>query len=72
MIRPETWAELVDYAKKLTVDTDNDGEIDQWGMGIMGAKVVSINYRYWWLLWGAGGEILNEDMTGQPAGFRSF
>ena len=60
---PETWAELVDYAKKLTVDTDGDGEIDQWGMGIMGAKVVSINYRYWWLLWGAGGDILNEDMT---------
>lgn len=60
---PTTWAELLDCAKKLTVDTDGDQEIDRWGMGIMGAKVVSINYRYWWLLWGAGGEILNEDMT---------
>lgn len=60
---PTTWAELAEYAKKLTVDKNGDGEIDQWGMGIMGAKVVSINYRYWWLLWGAGGDILNADET---------
>lgn len=60
---PQTWDELLDYARQLTVDRDSDGQIDQWGMGIMGAKVASINFRYWWLLWGAGGEILNEDMT---------
>lgn len=60
---PTTWAELLDTAKKLTLDTNGDGKIDQWGMGIMGAKVVSINYRYWWLLWGAGGDILNEAQT---------
>jgi len=28
---PKTWGELVDYAKKLTLDTDKDGEPDVWG-----------------------------------------
>lgn len=29
---PTTWDELVDVAKKLTLDKDGDGETDQWGM----------------------------------------
>ena len=29
---PTTWDELLETAKKLTKDTDGDGEIDQWGM----------------------------------------
>jgi multiple sugar transport system substrate-binding protein len=28
---PETWQELIDYAKKLTVDEDGDGNPDIWG-----------------------------------------
>lgn len=28
---PQTWQEIIDYAKKLTLDTDNDGNIDTWG-----------------------------------------
>jgi multiple sugar transport system substrate-binding protein len=28
---PQTWGELIDYAKKLTLDTDKDGEVDIWG-----------------------------------------
>jgi len=27
---PKTWSDLIEYAKKLTVDKDGDGEIDQW------------------------------------------
>jgi multiple sugar transport system substrate-binding protein len=30
---PTTWDEFVEDAKKLTIDTDGDGEIDQWGFG---------------------------------------
>lgn len=30
---PTTWPEFLEDAKKLTVDTDNDGKIDQWGFG---------------------------------------
>ncbi|MBW1998106.1 MAG: sugar ABC transporter substrate-binding protein [Deltaproteobacteria bacterium] len=28
---PQTWQEIIDYAKKLTLDTNNDGNIDIWG-----------------------------------------
>lgn len=28
---PRTWDEFFDYARRLTKDTDGDGEIDQWG-----------------------------------------
>lgn len=31
---PETWEELVTAAEAMTLDTDGDGEIDQWGFGI--------------------------------------
>lgn len=58
---PATWDEFLDCAKKLTVDTDSDGTTDRWGTGILGAKTTSMSFRYWWALWGAGGEILNED-----------
>lgn len=28
---PQTWQEIIDYAKKLTLDLDGDGNIDIWG-----------------------------------------
>lgn len=31
---PKTWEQLLDYAKRLTKDTDGDGDIDQWGFRI--------------------------------------
>jgi multiple sugar transport system substrate-binding protein len=31
---PETWNELRNYAKKLTIDKNKDGKIDQYGIGI--------------------------------------
>jgi ABC-type glycerol-3-phosphate transport system substrate-binding protein len=35
---PANWEELYDYARQLTVDTDGDGEIDQWGIGLAGKQ----------------------------------
>lgn len=32
---PKTWAELEEYAEKMTIDSDGDGEIDQYGIGII-------------------------------------
>lgn len=29
---PTTWAEMVEYGKKLTIDRDGDGVTDQWGL----------------------------------------
>jgi len=60
---PKTWDEFLEVAKKLTRDTDSDGKIDHYGVGIIGAKTTSLSFRYWWALWGAGGDILNADYT---------
>jgi ABC-type glycerol-3-phosphate transport system substrate-binding protein len=35
---PNTWDELYEYARKLTVDTNGDGKIDQWGIGLVGKQ----------------------------------
>jgi ABC-type glycerol-3-phosphate transport system substrate-binding protein len=35
---PDTWDELYAYARKLTVDTNGDGKIDQWGIGLAGKQ----------------------------------
>ncbi|HEY8463988.1 MAG TPA: sugar ABC transporter substrate-binding protein [Bacillota bacterium] len=35
---PETWDQFLEVAKKLTVDTDGDGKIDQYGYGMRGAR----------------------------------
>ncbi|MFZ4893876.1 ABC transporter substrate-binding protein [Plantibacter sp. Mn2098] len=38
---PSTWQEFVADAKRLTVDTDGDGAIDQWGTTLIGGAVTS-------------------------------
>ncbi|MGW1711830.1 ABC transporter substrate-binding protein [Streptomyces sp. NPDC002156] len=35
---PKTWSEFVSAGRKLTKDTDGDGETDQWGLGMQGAS----------------------------------
>ncbi|MFC1736838.1 ABC transporter substrate-binding protein [Candidatus Hydrogenedentota bacterium] len=53
-----TWDEFLELAKKLTLDVDGDGRIDQVGTTI----------NAWWpmwltWIWGNGGAILNEERT---------
>jgi multiple sugar transport system substrate-binding protein len=35
---PDTWEELYETAKKLTKDTDGDGKVDQYGLGLVGKQ----------------------------------
>lgn len=42
---PATWDEFVADAKKLTVDTDGDGSIDQWGFTAAGASVSANSHQ---------------------------
>jgi multiple sugar transport system substrate-binding protein len=35
---PKTWDQFLEVAKKLTVDTNGDGKIDQYGYGMRGAR----------------------------------
>jgi multiple sugar transport system substrate-binding protein len=36
---PQTWDEMIAAAKKLTRDTDGDGKIDTWGLGLPASSV---------------------------------
>ena len=58
---PETWDQLVKYAKKLTRDTDGDGKLDQWGYGLIGKKEEGMFMRLHPWFWGAGGDYLTPD-----------
>lgn len=54
---PTTWDELIEFGKKLTVDTDNNGEIDQWGFN-------TPDDTHWYLTMlflGNGVRIINDD-----------
>jgi sn-glycerol 3-phosphate transport system substrate-binding protein len=56
---PETWDELVDAAKALTRDTDDDGQVDQWGFN-------TTSSTHWFLsamILQNGGRIINDDET---------
>lgn len=35
---PETWNEFLEVAKKMTMDTNGDGEVDLWGTAFMGVR----------------------------------
>lgn len=53
---PATWEELVEVAKKLTVDKDGDGTPDQWGLGVTSDVWLFIN-----LIHSFGGECVTAD-----------
>jgi len=56
---PTTWDEFLDACKKLTLDKDDDGIIDQWGFDI--GWTATWHFNPW--LWQAGGAELNSEMT---------
>lgn len=59
---PKTWDEFLVYAKKLTLDTDGDGKIDQWGFGTVGAKSPGFSMRFGPFLWSHGADYLTPDL----------
>lgn len=54
---PYTWDEFIDVAKKLTLDTDGDGVLDQWGTGL------NVQWNLQSFVWSNGGDWLNDDRT---------
>ncbi|MGW0336926.1 extracellular solute-binding protein [Streptomyces sp. NPDC003011] len=62
---PKTWDEFGEDARKLTVDTDGDGSIDQYGLAVAGASDTVGPHMM--MIWGAqlGGTYLDKD--GQPS-----
>lgn len=61
-----TWDDFVEKAKALTLDTDGDGNTDQWGFINNGWPPPFI------FIWQAGGELINEDFTEAPIDTEAF
>ena len=65
---PANWEELLEFSRKLTIDTDADGKIDQFGFYVPVFPASSV-YSIWTILqwtpflWQAGGEEINTDQT---------
>lgn len=58
---PTTWAQMAEYAKKLTRDVNGDGKIDEWGLSLPVSAGAGTVYYYIAYLWQAGGELYNAD-----------
>lgn len=58
---PSTWDEFIDCAKTLTKDTDNDGQIDQWGFSMVGSNNSSGQSRFMSYLWSNGFDLVYKD-----------
>lgn len=76
---PTTWEEFLDVNKRLTIDKNNDGYVDQWGFTAIGAKDPGFELRFSPFIWGFGGDYLTEDLKhsalNRPesiAGFKYF
>ena len=62
---PKTWNELLEDAKLLTKDTNNDGKIDQWGFAMNGGNSEHTSMRSLPWIWDLGGDFV--DRNGNPA-----
>ena len=59
---PDTWEEVIEFAKLITKDIDNDGDIDQWGFGARSYETGSASPENY--LYQAGYLLFNDDLTG--------
>ena len=62
---PKTWDEFLDVAKKLTVDTDKDGKVDQYGWAMVGTPNGSGAGRFHAVVLNSGAYNLKEDTNGK-------
>ncbi len=65
---PQTWDELRSYAKRLTVDVDGDGKIDQYGLYVpvfpaSGELSIWMILQWTPFLWQAGGQEIDSAQT---------
>ncbi|MDR2304685.1 MAG: extracellular solute-binding protein [Treponema sp.] len=57
---PRTLDEVIEYGKKLTIDKDGDGVIDQYGFGMnLGPDRGTIENTFSPFMWGFGGDSIN-------------
>jgi multiple sugar transport system substrate-binding protein len=68
---PTTWDELYKTAKKLTKDTDGDGKIDQYGIGLVGKQHHDITWLVNMFVNQAGADLVTEDGDGYKVALNS-
>ncbi|MBE9208423.1 ABC transporter substrate-binding protein [Nostoc sp. LEGE 06077] len=66
---PRSWAEFRQVAKQLTLDMNNDGQIDQYGMFLPLGKGEFTVFTWLPFMWSSGGELVSSDAQ-NPAGVR--
>jgi multiple sugar transport system substrate-binding protein len=62
---PRTWDEFIVAAQKLTKDTDNDGNLDQWGFGMIGTRNGSGATRFFPVMRSFGADEIRKDKNGK-------
>ncbi|MDP2885576.1 MAG: sugar ABC transporter substrate-binding protein [Ignavibacteria bacterium] len=60
---PKTWSQFREAAKRLTKDADGDGEVDQYGLVLMGGDKGGFAYRMIPFFFKAGVNVMSEDLT---------
>jgi len=60
---PKDWNEFLDYAKKLTIDTDGDGTPDIYGIGIVAGKTLCTAEQIWAFMAQTGTTLFEKDGT---------
>jgi len=73
---PRTLEQLVEFTQKLTRDSDGDGKIDVWGLGIyFGPSRATIELAFAPIIWHYGGKLWDEHtkqaVFASPAGIRT-
>ncbi len=64
---PRTWSEFRQVAKKLTIDKNGDGKIDQYGMLLPLGKGEFTVFVWLPFMWSAGGELVGGDSQNAAA-----
>ncbi len=60
---PKDWDELLEYARKLTIDKDGDGTPDIYGIGIVAGKTLCTAEQIWAFLAQTGTTLFDKDGT---------
>lgn len=60
---PKNWKELLEYARKLTVDKDGDGRTDIYGIGIVAGKTLCTAEQIWAFMAQTGTTVFDPDGT---------
>ncbi len=63
---PKTWDEVTALGKKLTIDTNGDGRIDQYGFGLMGGRSAQAAGTFTNLYYAFGGTVGYFDQNMKP------